>query len=182
MTRQTRAPASLAALVAVGACVLAACGGGSGNATTDLGHGDGDQRPTGDETAASPADLAMDAYQESWDATFRALDPPAETPELAELLTGEALLELQANIDRWATEGHRIEGSVRTHPTVVSATAGKVVLDDCAVENSAEYDAAGQVVDPPGDVSYNFRVTVVNEDGTWKVSQFERREDPCTAG
>jgi hypothetical protein len=38
------------------------------------------------------------------------------------------------------------------------------------------------VVDTAEGMSFNYRVTVVNEEGAWKVSQFERREEPCDAG
>ncbi|HEX5947109.1 MAG TPA: hypothetical protein VFY82_12560, partial [Acidimicrobiales bacterium] len=62
---------------------------------------------------------------------------------------------------------------------VVSTTSTEVLLDDCAIENSVEYDAAGAVVDTAENAAYNYRVTMVNEDGTWKVADFERREEPC---
>jgi hypothetical protein len=179
MTACTRAPLFVAAL-AGGLVALAACGGGSGHATSDLG-GKADNAATSDDTAAdSPEALAIAAYGESWKETFRALDPPQETPELSQLMTGEALGERLATITTRKMEGHRVEGSMTTHPHVVSASSSKVVLDDCAVENSVEYDADGTVVDPADNVAYNYRVTVVNEGGTWKVSDFEKRDEPCT--
>jgi hypothetical protein len=179
MTARRRAPLFLAAM-ATGLVTLAACGGGSGHATTDLG-GKADNEATSDDTAAdSPEALAIAAYDESWKATFRALDPPEETPELSQLMTGEALGERLATITSRKLDGHRVDGSMTTHPHVVSASSTKVVLDDCAVENSVEYDANNQVVDPADNVAYNYRVTVINEDGSWKVSDFERRDEPCT--
>jgi hypothetical protein len=179
MTARMRAPLMLAA-VAVGLAGLAACGAGSGRATEDLGGKADDAGATGDTAPDSPEALAVAAYNQSWDESFRALDPPKETPELSQLMTGEALGERLASIMSRAMEGHRVDGSMATHPHVVSVSSTEVVLDDCAVENSVEYDAGGQVVDPAENVAYNYRVTVVNEGGAWKVSDFERREDPCT--
>jgi hypothetical protein len=174
------APLIVAAVaIGLGLGALAACGGGGGHATTDLGSAADEPAATGDP-ADSPEALAIAAYKQSWDESFRALDPPQETPELSQLMTGEALGERLATIASRAMDGHRVEGSMTTHPHVVSATSSEVVLDDCAVENSVEYDANGQVVDPADNVAYNYRVTVVNESGTWKVSDFERRDEPCT--
>jgi outer membrane protein assembly factor BamA len=66
-----------------------------------------------------------------------------------------------------------------THPRVVSATATEVILEDCTVENSMEYDAANKPVDPANGVRTSFRVTVDNVGGTWKVAHFDRRSAPC---
>jgi hypothetical protein len=179
MTARLRAPVMLAA-VALGLGGLAACGAGSGQATDDLGGKADEVGVTGDTQPDSPEALAVAAYNDSWAESFRALDPPQETPELGQLMTGEALGERLATITTRAMEGHRVEGSMVTHPHVVSASSTEVVLDDCAVENSVEYDADGQVVDPADNVTYNYRVTVVNEGGAWKVSDFELRDEPCT--
>ncbi|HET6952050.1 MAG TPA: hypothetical protein VFI47_16835 [Acidimicrobiales bacterium] len=155
--------------------------------------GDDDSTDTGDGTTTTeaedsttttapptPEELAAAAYQASWDATFRALNPAQETEELRQLLTGEALSETLNIVNGIARDGHRVEGSVKTSTSVVSVTGTQVVLDDCAVENSVEYDGAGQVVDPAENVTTHYTVTVVNEGGTWKVSDFERLEEPCT--
>ena len=124
----------------------------------------------------------MTAYQASWDATFQATNPPGEIPAIRETHTGEALSETLNLIATKQRLGNRVEGSMQTHPVVVSSTETEVVLDDCAIENSVEYDAAGQVVDTAENAPYNYRVTVVNEQGAWKVADFERREEPCTPG
>jgi hypothetical protein len=140
---------------------------------------------TGETTttaAPTPEEAAMAAYQASWDATFGSLDPAQELPEVAETMTGAALSETRNLIGEKARLGHRIEGSMQTSPVVVSAGESEVLLDDCAVESSVEYDAGGAVVDTAEGMSFNYRVTVVNEEGAWKVSQFERREEPCDAG
>jgi hypothetical protein len=180
MTARTRAPLVRAGLAAAALVVLVACSGG--RATTDLGARDEDDQrgPATEDAGDSPAHLAIAAYDESWDVTFRALNPAQETPELGQVLTGAALGDRLAGITDRAIVGHRVEGSVETHPHVVSANASEVVLDDCAVENSVEYDAHGQVVVPTDNLVSHYRVTVVNEGGTWKVSEIESREDACT--
>jgi hypothetical protein len=129
----------------------------------------------------APEDQAVAAYQESWDATFEATaaDPPEVSDEIRDLMTGEALAETESLVGTLAREGKRIEGSMETHTEVVAATSEEVLFDDCAVENSVEYTGAEQtgVVE---NEAWNYRVRVVNEDGAWKVADFERREDPCT--
>jgi hypothetical protein len=107
------------------------------------------------------------------------LDPPRQLPEVAELHTGEALSETVNVIASRERQGHRVQGAMVTHPVVVTASATEVVLDDCAIENSVEYDAAGAVVDTAQDSPFNYRVTVVNEDGSWKVANFDRRDEVC---
>lgn len=171
---------------------LAGCGGdddGDGTEasdepteTTEAGEGTGADDETTTTAPPTPEEAAVAAYQASWDATFRSLDPAQEVPEVAETMTGDALSETRTLIGTKARLGHRIEGSMQTSPVVVSAGENEVLLDDCAVESSVEYDAGGAVVDTAEGTSFNYRVTVVNEEGVWKVSQFERREEPCDAG
>lgn len=122
---------------------------------------------------------AMVAYQESWDATFEALDPPRTLPKLDELLTGEALSETLDIIESRAERGTRVEGSLETHPTVVSSSPDAVVLDDCGVENSTEYNADGEVVDMADNAAYSYRVLVVHDDSSWKAAEINRRQEFC---
>ena len=121
----------------------------------------------------------MEAYQESWDATFEALDPPRELPKLEELLTGEALDETLAIIESRAERGTRVEGSLETHPTVVSSSSAEVVLDDCGVENSTEYNSDGEVVDMADDAAYSYRVRVINDGSSWKAAVINRKQELC---
>ncbi len=204
MTRPARAVApQVMAAAAVAAAItltaaLAACGGGNGGdpaahrppietttapgaTTTAPGHGTG-AKATTTTTPRTPGQLAVAAYQASWDATFRALNPPRQLPELGRLMTGDALSETTNEIAIVARKGHHVTGSMTTHPRVVSATATEVILDDCTVENSMEYDAANKPVDPANGVRTSFRVTVDNVGGTWKVAHFERRNAPCDPG
>lgn len=174
---------AMAILLVAGA---AACGddgdddGGEGADEVEAAEVAGDDRETTTSVPPTPEELAVAAYRESWAATFRALDPPdPESPDIAETLTGEALSETVNIVATRERLGHRVEGAIEPHPVVVSATATEVLLDDCAIENSVEYDGAGAVVDTADDATFNYRVTVVNEDGAWKVAKFERREEPC---
>lgn len=181
MTTPARALAAAATIVLV--VGLAGCGDGdddteaSGSAAGDPADGGGDETTT--TAPPTPEELAVAAYQHSWDVKFQATNPPEQLPEIAETHTGEALSEAVNFVAEIERLGHRVEGSMQTHPVVVSATSTDVVLDDCAVENSVEYDAAGEVVDTADDAAWNYRVTVVNEGGTWKVADFERRDEPC---
>lgn len=181
--RSSRALAVVAAALALG---MVACGGDDGGDDEAEAGNETSSAPSSETTTSTapstPEELAVAAYQASWDATFRAMNPPTQIPEIAELHTGEALSETVNLIATKQRVGNRIEGSMEPHPEVVSATSTEVLLDDCAVENSVEYDAAGAVVDTAENAAYNYRVTLVNEDGTWKVSDFELREEPCTPG
>ena len=135
----------------------------------------GDQQ---DETSAGERH-AMAAYQKSWDVTFEALDPPRELPKLEQLLTGDALAETLDIIESRADRGTRVEGSLETHPTVVSSSSDEVVLDDCGVENSTEYNSDGEVVDMADGAAYSYRVLVVNDGGSWKAAEIDRRQEYC---
>jgi hypothetical protein len=178
---------AVVALVAVAAC--GGDGGGSGQAggkdgtTTTTAAKATTTAPAGPTTTAAPEgprEQALAAYNASWVATFTALDPPRVTPDIGKFLTGDARDERVTTIATRQRTGNRITGSVQTHPRVVSATAGQVVLDDCTVENSTEFDRNGAVVDTTKGAITNFRVTVVREGSAWKVSHFDRREAPCT--
>ena len=174
MTRPARAAAAV--VVATLAAALAACGGGNGGpaatrppietttapgaTTTAAGAGGHGGKATTTTTPRTPGQLAVAAYQASWDATFRALNPPRVLPELSQLMTGDALSETTGEVTVMARKGHHVQGSMTTHPRVVSATATEVILDDCAVENSMEYDAANKPVDPANGVRTSFLVTV----------------------
>lgn len=184
MRRRARVLAALtAAMLALG---LGACGGDDAEDADDTeaadtaGAGEGAGRDTTTTTEPpTPEELAVAAYRAHWEATMRAMDPPTELPEIAETTTGQALSERLNGINRRARLGHRVEGTVEVDPQVVSVTGSEILLDDCAVENSVEYDANGGVVDTAEDAAYGWRVTMVDEDGTWKVAMFEQREEAC---
>jgi hypothetical protein len=137
---------------------------------------------TGTRPVQPSAAQAMAAYQRGWDVTFQAISsrPPRVLPEIYELFTGEALSETLNGINRLIRQGHHVEGSMTTHPVLVSESATTVVLDDCAVENSIEYDNAGRVFDPADNVRFNYRVRIVKVQGIWKTADFDRRERVCT--
>lgn len=193
MTGRTRAPTLAGAALVVALLVaLAACGGDSSDRTGGDGGTSGGKGATttaGPTTTAKtattaapqgPREQAVAAYNASWVASFKALDPPKVTPEIGRLMTGDALDERVTSIATRARTGNRLRGSMQTHPRVVSASASEVVIDDCTVENSTEYDRNGAVVESTKGAVTNFRVTVVREGSAWKVSHFDRREAPCT--
>ncbi|HKE73029.1 MAG TPA: hypothetical protein VKB57_05415 [Acidimicrobiales bacterium] len=192
MTSRTRAftLAGVALVVAL-LVALAACGGDDGSDRTGGDGGKGTTTTAGPTTTAKstatttgapqgPREQAVAAYNASWVASFKALDPPKVTPEIGKLMTGDALDERVTSIATRARTGNRLRGSMQTHPKVVSASATQVVIDDCTVENSTEYDRNGAVVESTKGAVTNFRVTVVREGSAWKVSHFDRREAPCT--
>lgn len=180
------APA-LAIVVALG---LSACGDdddASSGTTVDDGAtttaGD-DVATTGTTGAATPEQQAVAAYERAWEAEFEALDPPnPQHPALRQSFTGPAAAAITDIVVTAQMDGHYTVGSMETHPTVVSATAEEVRLRDCTVEDSTSYDSATDEVREQGPYPPRSReVLVVNDGGTWRVSEIETLEEPCTPG
>lgn len=77
--------------------------------------------------------------------------------------------------------GQYTVGSMATRPEVVSVTGNEVLLRDCTVETSTTHDAAtGAVVEDGPGPPRTREVEVVNQDGTWRVSEIRTLDDPCT--
>jgi hypothetical protein len=188
MRTQARALVWAAALTLV--LGLAACGGGGDDddaeASGDTPSESSTTEPDGTTTTAppTPEEQAIAAYEASWDAEFVALNPPNPLhPGLTDVFTGEAAQTIAGIIVETQNAGQYYVGSMETHPTVASATAEEVLLNDCTIENSTTYDATtGAVVETGPYPPRSRQIEVVNQDGTWRVSVIRTLEDPCTPG
>lgn len=150
---------------------------------TDASSGSTTTTSTTAAPSSDPATLAKAAYQKSWDVSFAASNPAnPDHPGLAEVLTGTALEDARTFINGLVRKGGRVEGRMEAHSKVVSENSSQVVLDECSVEHSTEYDGNGAVVDTAEGSVFHYTVTVVNEGGTWKVATFVRLEDTCVPG
>lgn len=183
-----RASAAFAGALLV---VTSACGGGDDDAAADDDTVADDPtstetEPVADETTTTSPDtpeaLAIAAYERAWAAMFTASNPPNPMhPSIAESLTGVAAETIVGIVIDQQNAGQYTEGSMATRPEVVSATADKVLLRDCTVETSTTFDATtGAVVEDGPGPPRTREAEVVNQDGTWRVSEIRTLEEPCT--
>jgi hypothetical protein len=130
----------------------------------------------------TPEALAIAAYQRSWEVEFAALNPPnPQDPRLGEVFTGKALQSITDIIVRFKQDGRYAVGYMETHPRIVSVTPDKVVLSDCTVEHSTEYDQVTGAIRDQGPYPPRSReIEVVNQSGTWRVSVIRTPPQPCT--
>jgi hypothetical protein len=184
-TTRWRVRTLVAAVTILPVAGAAACGGDAGRdsatASTASALGPGGDGATTTSAPPAPEDEAVAAYRGAYGAYLAALDPPDPlAPDLPELFGGEALGTIIDAVLSARDQGVRVDASMEMNPTVVSATGGEVVLEDCVVETNTVYDAAtGEPTDSGTYVNHR-RVTVVNHDGSWVVEAFERLEAPCT--
>jgi hypothetical protein len=146
-------------------------------------------------SASTPAGQALAAYRAMWadvQLVNQTLTIPApsgsaaspgtpsyQSPILQQHLDGAALLTIEENLD--ANEAHGIIGLGMPvlHPTVESASATTVQLRDCMDDTHwLEYYAASHTLvnNIPGGHRYT-TATVTDENGTWKVTQLDTRDD-----
>ena len=173
--------------------VTTACGGGSADAEDTSPD---DDTETGDVTSAgnesedgttttspdTPEAQAVAAYERAWQAMFIASNPPDPThPSISESLTGVAAETIIGIVIEQQNAGQYTEGSMATRPEIVSVTVSEVRLRDCTVETSTTYDAAtGAVVEDGPGPPRSREVMVVNQNGTWRVSEIRTLDNPCT--
>ncbi len=171
--------------------VVSACGGDGDDTSAD--DDAGGRRPTSTEGTSvaddttttsqdTPEALAIAAYERAWSAMFTASNPPNPMhPSIAESLTGVAAETIVGIVVDQQNAGRYTEGSMATRPEVVSATADEVLLRDCTVETSTTFDAAtGAVVEDGPGPPRSREAEVVNQGGTWRVSEIRTLEEPCT--
>ena len=173
--------------------VTTACGGGttdeedtSPDDDTEAGEAEQSEDESEDETTTTSPDTpeaqAVAAYERAWEAMFTASNPPNPMhPSIPESLTGVAAQTIVGIVIEQQNAGQYTEGSMATRPEVVSVTGSEMLLRDCTVETSTTHDAAtGAVVEDGPGPPRTREVEVVNQDGTWRVSEIRTLDDPCT--
>ncbi len=127
----------------------------------------------------------MAAYRAAWHAFENALaDANPSDPLLAATMVDPQLQGVKANLYADQQQGIVGRGSTTLHPKVVSVSATKATIVDCA-HSAAElvYASTGTPV-PPVTPPENdgVRATLVKRDGTWKVSKQTVTDGRCAAG
>ncbi|MGH9186071.1 MAG: hypothetical protein ACRD0U_09700 [Acidimicrobiales bacterium] len=187
---------ALAAAVALAMVVLlAACGGDDDAATTTTGR---DTTTTSESTTTSASTTTTTtttlppisteqqaiAQYNRYNIVFfeAAAIPDPDYPALAEVATGLDLARAQDLLIDLQNRGLRVEGRPEaSSPTIVSVSQSEIVLVDCYLEDSRVIDVAtGAVTREDDNTPESYRITMVNENGAWKVEEVFNEEQPCT--
>ena len=139
---------------------------------------------SGSPAPSGPAQLALAAYSAMW-ADVQALSETSNytDPRLGAHLDGQAYMTISENMSVNKANGIIGLGAPVLHPHVVTANATTVSLADCMDDTHwLEYYAATRklVDNVPGGYRYT-AATVTDENGTWKVTALDTRQDgSCT--
>ncbi len=186
--RQARL-AFAAAMVALAAVVLSACGGGAStgvsrsSTTTARGHSTASTSTSSSRSGEAAAVLA--AYRAGWSAYQGALaDANAADPALAATMVDPLLQRVKANLYAYQRQGIVGRGPVDLYPHVVTVTSSTATVVDCTFSSSElVYKSTGQPVPPVTPPEHDgVRATLVLTAGTWKVSQQSVTEGKCAPG
>ena len=174
-------------IVAVGSLLLAACGGGS----VDASHPSSSApRRTSATKATSTTDgrseaAVLAAYRAGWSAYEAALAAAnAADPALAATMADPLLQRVKANLYAYQRQGIVGRGPVDLYPKVVTVSSSTATVVDCTFSSSElVYKSTGQPVPPVTPPEHDgVRATLVLTAGTWKVSQQSVTEGKCAPG
>ncbi len=185
--RHRRRPAGVLALVAVGSLLLAACGGGSPDASHPSRTA---PRPTDITRTTSTSDsgdaaAVLAAYRAASKAFQKALATAnPEDPALAATMVNPQLQGVKANLLADQRQGMVGRGTVTLHPKIISLSGSTAVVVDCAYSTSVlVYAKTGKPV-PPITPPENDGVhaTLVLTDGLWRLAKQTVTEGTCAPG
>ena len=136
---------------------------------------------------ATPADMALAAYERYWAVTSSAFAAPSSRdwrPDLEAVAVGPAFDAAMQDILSSAALPAHVEGAVARAPEVQESTPERVEIVDCIdlQDSLLVNDLTGEVYD---DIEnrvprYTFRAEVANIDNIWMVEQIAPAlEDPC---
>jgi len=134
-----------------------------------------------DSSTSSSGDVNADvtkAYLAYWDMYLRVNNPPSpDDPQIAQLTTGPALPALRDLIVTNRAQGLVLQapaGGPGPHVVTLQSVDGSVAkLSDCTVDNLVVVRVStGEVVNG-NVVTKLISATLVNDAGTWKVSQYD---------
>lgn len=173
----------LGGLAVVAALLLAACGGDDESATPESSTSAPSSTTTAFDREAEEQ-AVIDAYLAELDAFYAAANPPdPDHPDLEKYATGEALRTVQENLTRLRTAGLAIKRGAQTQnsPRVVSITADRALIEDCATDADVQFRLRdSKVIDDDVLVGRYHAVLVKTEQG-WLLtrSTFEELPEPC---
>jgi hypothetical protein len=133
-------------------------------------------------TAPDAGTAAVAGYRAFWQAYLAAADPMApEDPRLAEHATGEELATVRKAFLGYKAAGQVIRGTLDLAPKAVSVEGGTVLVRDCYDDQTGVYAVAtGARQDQENPERHLVTATVINENGTWKVTAIKREGGGCT--
>jgi hypothetical protein len=171
----------VAALTTV-AVLFAACGGGTPDASRSS-----STRSTTRTSSARAAESAavLAAYRAGWHAFEHALaDANPSDPLLTETMVDPQLQGVKANLLADQSQGVVGRGTFVLHPKIVSMSATKATVVDCAYSTAAlVYESTGKPVPPVTPPEHDgVRSTLVLTGGVWKVYKQTVTDGKCAPG
>lgn len=126
--------------------------------------------------------VALAAWRHYWD-IYIAVGEQMQLPDarLAQVATGDELRTLGGAFLADKSEGHVLKGSIELDPKVVSIDGSAATLRDCYLSHILVYNQATN--QPTGSGSTNrtlVTVTLMLDNGTWKVSAIRHEGDGCS--
>jgi hypothetical protein len=136
--------------------------------------------------SSDPSQAAvLAAYRAASQAFEQALATASpEDPKLAETMVDPQLQSVRANLVADQAKGIVGKGAVTLHPKIMSLSGTKATVVDCVYSTSElVYQSTGKPV-PPVTPPENdgVRATLVQTDGTWKLSKQVVTEGKCAPG
>ena len=123
----------------------------------------------------------LDAYRRYWQ-IYIAVGSEMKLPDprLAEVATGEGLRTLGSAFLADKAGGHLLRGTIDLAPKVVDLAPDKALVRDCYASHILVVDAAtGRPLGPERPERVLVTVTLVPENGAWKVLGIRHEGDGC---
>lgn len=123
----------------------------------------------------------LEAYRRYWQ-IYIAVGSEMKLPDprLAEVATGEGLRTLGSGFLADKAGGHVLRGTIDLAPKVVELAPDKALVRDCYASHILVVDAAtGRPLGPERPERVLVTVTLVPENGTWKVLGIRHEGDGC---
>lgn len=175
-------PLIVVAVLALVALVLAACGGGA----PDASHSSTTNAPSSTSSSrAAESAAVLAAYRAGWHAFEHALaDANPSDPLLTETMVDPQLQGVKANLLADQSQGIVGRGTFALYPKVVSMSATKATVIDCAYSTAAlVYENTGKPVPPVTPPEHDgVRSTLVLTGGVWKVYKQTVTDGKCAPG
>jgi len=123
----------------------------------------------------------LDAYRRYWQVYIAVgTEMKLPDPRLAEVATGEGLRTLGSAFLADKAGGHLLRGTIDLAPKVVDLAPDKALVRDCYASHILVVDAAtGRPLGPERPERVLVTVTLVPENGTWKVLGIRHEGDGC---
>lgn len=110
-------------------------------------------------------------------------DPVAVKAKLAERTTGQELAALFQFFQGNAAAGYIVQGTVDLAPKVISNDGKTAQVRDCYDDRTGVYRLAdGARIDTDNPARHQTLMTLIREDGVWKVSAVSDEGDGCVVG